>query len=620
MSSVTAAVGSVSARRAAARGVATAVRGRALDLLLGVVAVAAAVVWVAALRGVDPGEVTDFGVVTALPPVAFAALGLATVSFALVLRRPDVSTPLALLHLALLVLMLHGVSGLIGPEPPFNVVWRHAGVTDYVLRTGSVDPRIDAYFNWPGFFFLTALVTRAAGLESALGLSRFAPVAFELMYLPALVVIARTFTRDRRLAWVAVWIFYMTNWVGQDYLSPQAMAYLLYLALVAAVLTCFTRTTAPDLAAWRRRGVRALERLRLRPPGIALAEAGPAPPTTSYQRSALVLVCVVLIAAAVASHQLTPFMMLASLVALVALRRCTVRGLPVITAVLLVGWMTYLATAYLDGHLRALLDGALNVQQAVAANVSGRLQGSEHHLMVVRLRLVMTAGLWGLAALGALRALRRGEASPSHGILAVAPAGLAVLQPYGGEMLMRVYLFSLPFAACYAARALLPPPGRLGSGALAAVGLVLVTALLFTCYGNEQAELFTQGDVRAVDRLYAVAPTGSMLLAGSTNVPWKDRHYADYRYKLLARELTFAGRPTREQLAGAIARYMRGAKTPAYLLITRSQRVYDRIMGAPGWGSTTDVLNAVRSSPEFRTVFDDGDGQIFVLRQGVGGS
>ena len=140
--------------------------------------------------------------------------------------------------------MLHGATSLIDEEPAFNVVWRHAGVTDYVMTTGTVNPDIDAYFNWPGFFILAALVTRTAGLDSALGLSGWAPVVFELLYLPALVVISRAFTADRRLAWVAVWLFYMTNWVGQDYLSPQAMGYLLYLAMVAVILTTLSRRAA----------------------------------------------------------------------------------------------------------------------------------------------------------------------------------------------------------------------------------------------------------------------------------------------------------------------------------------------------------------------------------------
>jgi hypothetical protein len=580
---------------------------------------AAGAVWVQALRELDPRGFGDLGLVTALPPGAFVALALATASFALVLRHERVSTPLALLHVVVLLVMLHGATSVMNTEPPFNVVWRHAGVTDYVLRTGTVDPHIDAYFNWPGFFFLTALATRAAGLHTALGLSAWAPVVFELLYLPALVVIARTFTSDRRLAWTAVWIFYMTNWVGQDYLSPQAMVYLLYLAVLAVMLTCFTRTTAPELAGVRARGARWLTRMRIRRAGVALRETGATHDVTPAQRSALVLVCVVLIAVSVASHQLTPWMMLASLTAIVVLRRCTARGLPVITLVLLVAWLTYLAAAYLNGHLKPLLGQTLDVQQALAANVGGRLQGSHQHLLVVRLRLVMTGLVWALAAAGMVRGLRRGVASPSHALLLVAPAGVALLQPYGGEMLMRVYLFTLPFAACYAAQALLPAPGRrawVAALALAAGAAVLVTGFLFTRYGNLSTTLFTRGEVQAVDRLYATAPRGSLLLAASPNLPWKQRHYADYRYQLLSRRLeATGGPPSPRALADQVARYMaENGDHRAYLLITRSQKVFDAVLGAQGWGSTTDLERAVSRSARFAKVFDDGDGKIFVLR------
>ncbi|MEA2492843.1 MAG: hypothetical protein QOJ29_754, partial [Thermoleophilaceae bacterium] len=597
-------------------------RARGPDAFCGIVILAAAALWIDTVRDVELRRITDLGLVSALPLGAFVALGMATASFALTLRHPNVSTPLALLHLVVLVVMLHGATSLIDQEPAFNVVWRHAGVTDYVMTTGTVNPNIDAYFNWPGFFILAALATRAAGLESALGLSAWAPVAFELLYLPALVVIARAFTADRRLAWIAVWLFYLTNWVGQDYLSPQAMAYLSYLALAAVILTSLSRRTGPDLAAWRERGTRLLLRLRIRRPGVRLDEVEPAAPATAAQRAGLVLICVVVIAATVGSHQLTPWMMLASLLLLVGLRRCTARGLPVITIVLLVAWMTYLATAYLDGHLKPLLGQTLDVQQALAANVGGRLQGSHGHLLVVRLRLVMTALIWGLAIVGAVRGTRRGASSPSHLVLALAPALLAVLQPYGGEMLMRVYLFSLPFAACYAAQALMPSPGRRAwqvPFVLTACGALLLAGFLFTRYGNERTTLFTPAEVRSVDRLYAMAQPGSLLLAVSPNVPWKQRHYADYHFQLLSRQLKFEGPPpSSAQLATAIARYMAGNRTGgAYLIVTRSQKVYDDVLGSQPWGSSTDVERAVQRSPRFSKLFDDGDGRIFVLRRGT---
>jgi hypothetical protein len=593
-------------------------RARAPDVLAALLVLSAAALWIDALRNVDLHRIDDLGLVTALPPTAFVALGMATTGFALTLRSEQVSTPLALLHLVALVAMLHGATPIIDPEPAFNVVWRHAGVTDYVLSTGSVNPNIDAYFNWPGFFFLTALATRAAGLDSTLGISGWAPVAFELMYLPAIVVIGRAFTSDRRLAWSATWIFYLTNWVGQDYLSPQAMAYLLYLAVIAVVLSCLSRTAAPDLGVWRGRGARLLLRMRVRRPGIPLAEATAPDDVSAAQRSMLVLACVILIAAAVGSHQLTPWMMFSSLLALVVLRRCTARGLPMITLVLLVAWMTYLAAAYLNGHLKPLLGQTLDVQQAVAANVSGRLQGSARHLLVVRLRLGMTGLLWGVAIVGLVRGLRRGEASPSHAILAVAPAAMAVLQPYGGEMLMRVYLFSLPFTTCYAARALTRAPGWAGwrfSVVIAAVSALLLAGFLITRYGNERTTLYTPAEVRAVERLYAVAPHGSVLVAASPNVPWKARHYADYHYQLLSRQLHVPGPPPKPgALASLVARYLQGAKGRAYLLITRSQKVYDDVLGAQRWGSSSDLERAVERSPRFSKLFDNGDGKIFVVR------
>jgi hypothetical protein len=123
--------------------------------------------------------------------------------------------------------------------------------------------------------------------------------------------------------------------------------------------------------------------------------------------------------------------------------------------------------------------------------------------------------------------------------------------------------------------------------------------------------------VRAVDQLYKIAPKGSLLLAGSPNVPWKDRHYADYRYQLLSRQLVFGNRlPDRAQIAATVARYMRGDPSKrAYLVITRSQRIYDEVLGAQWWGSASDVERAVMRSPRFTTLFDNGDGRIFALKE-----
>src|SRR5204863_1433745 len=96
-----------------------------------------------------------------------------------------------------------------------------------------------AYHNWPGFFALTALLTESAGLERGIDLAPWASMFFNLLYLGPLVVILRSVTRDERVVWLSVWLFYLGNWIGQDYFAPQALNYFFHLTVIAVLLTWF---------------------------------------------------------------------------------------------------------------------------------------------------------------------------------------------------------------------------------------------------------------------------------------------------------------------------------------------------------------------------------------------
>ncbi|HYU76851.1 MAG TPA: hypothetical protein VEL31_29640, partial [Ktedonobacteraceae bacterium] len=131
----------------------------------------------------------DLGMISTFPPSFIISLIILTVSFCLALRQPRVRTPLLLLHLLLLIFMLYGIENLVEEAPRFAVVYRHAGYTEYIMRTGSVDPNLDAYFSWPGFFVLSALVTRIAGYHDILSYAGWAPVFFNLIYAGPLYMI-----------------------------------------------------------------------------------------------------------------------------------------------------------------------------------------------------------------------------------------------------------------------------------------------------------------------------------------------------------------------------------------------------------------------------------------------
>src|SRR5690606_39710902 len=96
-----------------------------------------------------------------------------------------------------------------------------------------------------------------------------------LMLLLPLLLIYRTFTEDRRLIWTGVWLFFVANWVGQDYFSPQSVAFALHLGVLAVVLRRYGRSGGA-----RRRG-----------------------------QAVWTAVIVVMVTAIVISHQLTPGML-----------------------------------------------------------------------------------------------------------------------------------------------------------------------------------------------------------------------------------------------------------------------------------------------------------------------
>ena len=223
--------------------------------------------------------------------------------------------------------------------------------------------------------------------------------------------------------------------------------------------------------------------------------------------------------------------------------------------------MTYLASAYLDGHLKPLLGQTLDVQQAVAANVSGRLQGSDGHLLVVRLRIAMSVLVWLLAIAGAVRATRRGAASPeSPDPRAGAGDARRAAALWRGDADAR-----LPVLA--AVRGLLRRTrARARTRPATVAAAPRARGSRRACWSRASSSPATATSGPRCSPPPRCAPstgcTRSRRRARCCSqrrrtCPWKQRHYADYRYQLLSRQLQFAGPPpSSPELAAAVARYM----------------------------------------------------------------
>ena len=294
---------------------------------------------------------TSLGLVSVLPATAFAALALLGVSFCVTVWRRPASSALLASHVVALVFMLYALPALVEPTARFAVTWRHAGVMQAILTARTATGARTRTSNGRGSSCSPGSPRRRPALGSVIGAANWAPLVFELLYLGPLLLILRTLTIDPRLVWLAVWVFYLGNWVGQDYFSPQAFAYLLYL-IVLAILVTWMRP-----AGW---------------PGWRAAPAG--------LRAALIGIVLFLFAVMVVSHQLTPFALLSSTAVLVVARRCGARGLPAAMTVILLIWLAYMTAGFLGGHSTEIVGGIGHLDATVGTNVGSRLRGDAGHL------------------------------------------------------------------------------------------------------------------------------------------------------------------------------------------------------------------------------------------------
>ncbi len=561
---------------------------------------AAVVLWSVALNRVDLSKITDLGLITALPPLLFTALVLVTLSFALLVTLRPHAGWLVWLHVIALIVMLFAITAIVEPAPRFSVAWRHVGIIENLTRTGQVDPAIDAYFSWPGFFALGAFVSQALGMSSALDLTPWSPLAFNLLYLPAVLMIMRAGTTNPRVVWVGTWIFFIGNWIGQDYFSPQGFDYFIYLLVIGILLTWFR--SAPEGDGWFAR--------RFQP-----TDEPPTPSLTALQRTGLMSIVVFLFATTVYSHQLTPFALLGMTIVLVLVGRLAARGLPTLMAVLLGTWLSYMTVTYLSGHIASLVSRVGNVDTTVAANLTERVRGSDLHLLVIVVRLVNTAAIFGLAGLGGLHRLLTHRRDLTWPLMAATPFGLLLLQDYGGEMLLRVYLFSLPFVAFLAAYALVEWGGigeRLGRAVpVALVTTLLLGAFLVSRYGNETMDLATADEAAGMHQLYEIAPKDSVLVAAAGNIFWKFTDYELYHYRIVTPGVVSFDLPAIVNLMG------QDPTRPAFMILSRAQENSLELQYGFTDADWQRFAGMVARDPSLRLVYSNPDLQIYELNRGA---
>lgn len=550
------------------------------------------------LDHMDAGASNGYGLISVFPLEALACLGVLTCSFVVTLRKFPKNPVLPLVHVVAEIFLLYGAAPLSEKVASWAVAWYTAGFVNQVATTGHVLLHTDARWSWPGFFSGVAALMGPAGVRNADQLLLWAPVALAFAYLAPVLGIARSLVDSPRVQWLAVWVFFVADWTGQEYFSPQGLAFLLFLTVMAIVLRYFgvrcrdVTSGPPAPAAWRPTAlVRWLKALA--------ARESLSVPTTEARQASLVVVVLAVLVAIVVSHQLTPVALFVDFTLLALLGRLTLRRLPVFLAAALFIYISYFATDFWAGHLAMLFGVSGGGAASLSQNVGGRVVGSSAHKVVVVDMLAYTLAIWCLAGVGVLRRLRRSSFDLTAILCLAAPLCIPVVQPYGGEGIIRAYLYGLPFAATLAAVGLCPRGTKTRSWvATAVVLLVAVPSFIVANYGNEQFEQMRPNEVVAYQYFYRHAKPGSELLTLEANSPGPFEKLGEYSYRSVSGPMTPAN----------VVRSLRGsASVQRYLLLTKSGSAYGTINAGlpPGWEHKLE--RELLATSHFRVVFHRSD-------------
>ncbi|WP_374213575.1 lipopolysaccharide biosynthesis protein [Streptomyces sp. G1] len=580
-------------------------------VVLGCLLIAALLLyWVPALRltEADLDGMGGIGLISVLPTPTLIGAGLLVTVFASLLWLGREHRTLLLVTLLATVVSLHALPALIETEPRFATAWQHLGFLDYIDRTGSAVPDLDARWSWPGFFAAAAFVAKACGVSDFTEVIRWWPLTMQLLYLVPMFLLTRSMRASWRARWTGIWIFVLSGWVGQDYFSPQGFTYLLYLVFVALLLVWFR---APRVI-WT----------KVRPGELEVE------PTSRLQRAVLLLVVMGLFAASVPAHQLTPFVMLGVLAGLVVLGRSELRGLPLLFGVVVVSWIGFMAEPYWSGHFDELFGGVGGVGSNVSSSVSGRIEGgSSTHQLVLYARVLLAGGVMAMACWGWWRRRDHKYRERSLLVLAFVPFLGFGMQSYGGEMALRVFMFALPGAALLAGLALFPRTGvtaeerdkdRVSLAPLAALmaGLVLIGGFLVARWGNEPFERTRSGEIAAMEYVYAHDDPSVRLLwlsddpvnVVTPSLPWGSRDMEKVEY--LPTQA-----PVDPVLVSGLVKSLKDAGPNSYLMINRGQVTYLRMDVGYAENWEPRLIENLDKRRELKKVFANEDATMYALRE-----
>ncbi|MDF2824944.1 MAG: hypothetical protein K0R68_2352 [Mycobacterium sp.] len=543
-----------------------------------VMVIAALLIWALSLGSIPGVDASTMGLLfSGSGPALAVAMVVCTVAFLIAVRGRQLGAAVAALAAAMVISRL--TTTLATEVPLYDWAYKHIAVVDYILANGALQPGdTDIYAQWPAFFVVSAWFCDLTGMSAMTLAHVFAPVTHVLI---ALMVYgaARVLKFSRRTALVACFVVEITNWVGQDYFSPQAWALVLAYGLLMLLLASPTSRNAGILA-------------------------------------------IIPFAAMVPTHQLTPFWILFAAGLLVVIRRARPWWA--------VAVMVAIAGIYLVLHFDAVAPYGLLSGGSPFSNAASNVEapGSFDKVVTSAVCRALSALVLASALASAFWQWRRGRPVLAPALLAFSSTALLLGQSYGGEAIFRVFVYGLLGCGLLIAPAVVNAldgfrgRSRRALGGLAAGGWMLLCAVAglhaYTALWPMIVE--TRAQIDYMDQLTAsIEPGTRLLMVQPGGLPSRlNTHYVD-----LVREDEYFDRPlssdlggqeavfpTPEQL-GALQWAAETSEFPTYVMFSTQSRTAVDYYQEYSADAIPRLMDFLRTTPGWTEVHRDGDTEVF---------
>jgi len=345
------------------------------------------------------------------------------------------------------------------------------------------------------------------------------------------------------------------------------------------------------------------------------------------------------------THELSPYIITAQLAVLALLKQIRPRWIPLAVAAITIGYLLP-NFSYVDNHyglLSSIGNFFGNVQSPSSLN-GGTIPESQH--IIADSADLLSAVIWLLALAGAW--LMRGSRRRAIALLLLTFSPVLVLfgGAYGNEGILRVYLFSLPWAAALGATALIPfrprdliparllekarnhslgrildrPPrpgrrGRFDLGTLVPPAALALAAALFlpAFYGNDAMNVYSVSEVATTSAFLQSAKPGMILCAMDNTTLSFTAKYNQFPLGVIYGQYGVVETdPAKMDIASYLARtvvnYTNGL-SPGYVLITPSMVAENDNYGYVPADYMTMLASSLRTSKYWKPIFND-DGTV----------